>query len=234
MRADRARPCIPVPNPYVTPYSRTPQWYFPVQVRGNADFQPPGCGNPPRRHGTLVSSTASLQPARVRDYIRYLKTFPRIRLAIFGTTRNPVAEEKIYVVQTNQKSSNAVSSWRPILAIWSLTRPADLAQRHTSPSSGGGAGSPRHEPSRPRARAHSAYGRPVSLLCARRLPEGIEKEAEAHGVPPRTGAKTTGDIRKGFVYKRVPHITLKSIANNEEIDAIYSQLPEAARRFGRT
>ena len=31
------------------------------------------------------------------------------------------------------------------------------------------------------------------------------------------------DIRKGFVYKRVPHITLKSIANNEEIDTIYDQ-----------
>ena len=26
-----------------------------------------------------------------------------------------------------------------------------------------------------------------------------------------------GDIRKGFVYKRVPHVTLKSIANNPDI-----------------
>jgi len=30
------------------------------------------------------------------------------------------------------------------------------------------------------------------------------------------------DIRRGFVYKRVPHITLKSIANNEEIDSIHA------------
>ena len=29
--------------------------------------------------------------------------------------------------------------------------------------------------------------------------------------------KTEADIKKGFVYKRVPHITLKSIANNPEI-----------------
>jgi adenine-specific DNA-methyltransferase len=29
--------------------------------------------------------------------------------------------------------------------------------------------------------------------------------------------KTGGDVRKGFVYKRVPHVTLKSIANNPEI-----------------
>lgn len=32
-----------------------------------------------------------------------------------------------------------------------------------------------------------------------------------------------GDVRKGFVYKRVPHVTLKSIANNEEIDAIHAR-----------
>ncbi len=34
------------------------------------------------------------------------------------------------------------------------------------------------------------------------------------------------DIKKGFVYKRVPHITLKSIANNPEIDTIHSKWQE--------
>ena len=42
-----------------------------------------------------------------------------------------------------------------------------------------------------------------------------------------------GDIRKGFVYKRVPHVTLKSIANNEEIDAIHAKLAGAARAAPR-
>jgi len=47
-------------------------------------------------------------------------------------------------------------------------------------------------------------------------PEGIKKETELTGkVPPEY--KTEGDIRKGFVYKRVPHVTLKSIANNPDI-----------------
>ncbi|MFZ5500492.1 MAG: hypothetical protein ACOY58_01075, partial [Candidatus Micrarchaeota archaeon] len=32
--------------------------------------------------------------------------------------------------------------------------------------------------------------------------------------------RTTCDVKKGFVYKRVPHITLKSIANNEKIETI--------------
>jgi adenine-specific DNA-methyltransferase len=34
---------------------------------------------------------------------------------------------------------------------------------------------------------------------------------------------TTGDIKRGFVYKRVPHVTIGSIANNEEIDAIHAK-----------
>ncbi|MBF0291967.1 MAG: site-specific DNA-methyltransferase [Nitrospinae bacterium] len=47
-------------------------------------------------------------------------------------------------------------------------------------------------------------------------PEGIKKETELTGkMPPEY--KTEGDIRKGFVYKRVPHVTLKSIANNPDI-----------------
>lgn len=47
-------------------------------------------------------------------------------------------------------------------------------------------------------------------------PEGVQKEAEVTGkLPP--DYKTEYDIRKGFVYKRVPHITLKSIANNPDI-----------------
>ena len=33
-----------------------------------------------------------------------------------------------------------------------------------------------------------------------------------------------GNIRHGFVYERVPHITLKGIANNAEIDVIWDQL----------
>lgn len=42
-----------------------------------------------------------------------------------------------------------------------------------------------------------------------------------------------GDIKKGFVYERVPHITLKSIANNEEIDEIHAKYqPELERLRG--
>ena len=39
-------------------------------------------------------------------------------------------------------------------------------------------------------------------------------------------APTYNDIRQGFVYERVPHITLKSIANNAEIDVIWEKFQE--------
>jgi len=51
-------------------------------------------------------------------------------------------------------------------------------------------------------------------------PEGQLKEAEiTRGVP--SSRPTRGNIRQGFVYERVPHVTLKSIANNAEIDVIW-------------
>ncbi|HLI77467.1 MAG TPA: hypothetical protein VKV02_11020, partial [Acidobacteriaceae bacterium] len=53
-------------------------------------------------------------------------------------------------------------------------------------------------------------------------PEGQAKEAELQGKVP-SNAPTHGNIRHGFVYERVPHITLKSIANNAEIDVIWEE-----------
>ena len=57
-------------------------------------------------------------------------------------------------------------------------------------------------------------------------PEGQQKEAEVTRSVPRS-TPTHGSIRQGFVYDRVPHITLKSIANNAEIDVIWDRLQPA-------
>jgi adenine-specific DNA-methyltransferase len=61
--------------------------------------------------------------------------------------------------------------------------------------------------------------------------EGYAKETELTLVPSETtiSARQTrfnNDLRMGFVYQRVPHITLKSIANNEEIDTIHAKWQE--------
>lgn len=76
----------------------------------------------------------------------------------------------------------------------------------------------------------------VSLAVARtrilatRLPyylladsdDGRAKDMALTGVQP-PDERPQLDVRHGFVYKRVPHVTLKAIANNEEIETISSE-----------
>ncbi|MBF0336124.1 MAG: site-specific DNA-methyltransferase, partial [Alphaproteobacteria bacterium] len=61
---------------------------------------------------------------------------------------------------------------------------------------------------------------PYYLLADSR--DGQVKEGQITRTPPKE-APVRGDIRQGFVYERVPHITLKSIANNAEIDVIWEK-----------
>ena len=64
---------------------------------------------------------------------------------------------------------------------------------------------------------------PYYLLADSR--DGQSKEGEISGKFPKD-SPTHNDIRHGFVYERVPHITLKSIANNVEIDVIWDKYQE--------
>jgi adenine-specific DNA-methyltransferase len=52
--------------------------------------------------------------------------------------------------------------------------------------------------------------------------EGQVKEAQLGAKIP-SSAPTHGSIRHGFVYERIPHITLKSITNNSEIAVIWEE-----------
>jgi adenine-specific DNA-methyltransferase len=71
--------------------------------------------------------------------------------------------------------------------------------------------------------------------------EGRLKEAKLTGHSPSNGP-TSNDVRKGFVYERVPHVTLKSIANNsglregmtrEEIDEAVARHAESELLYDR-
>ena len=61
---------------------------------------------------------------------------------------------------------------------------------------------------------------PFYLLADSR--DGQIKEAEVARTSP-SSQPVQGNIRHGFVYERVPHITLGSIGNNVEIDVIWDQ-----------
>jgi adenine-specific DNA-methyltransferase len=75
---------------------------------------------------------------------------------------------------------------------------------------------------------------PYYLLIDSR--DGAAKEADISGAPLVDSAKFGADIRKGFVYRRVPHVTLKSIARHpgiregmtrEEVDAVIARRTES-------
>ena len=152
-------------------------------------------------------------------YKRYIDDFPvqPINNIWSDTTISGYSTEKIYVVQTLQKVIE-----RCLLL---TTDPGDLVLDPTC-----GSGTTAYVAEQWGRRWITIDTSRVALALARtRLmsarfpyyllsdsPEGLKKESELTGqVPP--AYKTEGDIRKGFVYKRVPHITLKSIANNPDI-----------------
>jgi adenine-specific DNA-methyltransferase len=68
-------------------------------------------------------------------------------------------------------------------------------------------------------------------------PEGRKKEVEILDTPASDNcAPCQRDIRRGFVYKRVPHVTLKSIANNPDIEEGMSreQIDAAIRKHAES
>jgi adenine-specific DNA-methyltransferase len=60
---------------------------------------------------------------------------------------------------------------------------------------------------------------PYYLLADSR--EGRAKEIQLSGRVLADDSPTHHDLRQGFVYERAPHVTLKSIANNAEIDGLW-------------
>ena len=81
------------------------------------------------------------------------------------------------------------------------------------------------------ARARIMGARYPYYLLADNRDGQIKEAALARKVPSE--APTHNDIRQGFVYERVPHITLRSIANNAEIDVIYETWQEALEPLHR-
>ena len=162
------------------------------------------------------------------SYIRYLNDFAVQDMANvwLDTQTGAFTDDKTYVVQTNAKVVER--------CILMATDPGDLV---LDPTCGSGT----------TAYAAEQWGRRwvtidtsrVALALARARvvgarypyylladsPEGQRKEAEISHIVPSERA-TWGDVRQGFVYERVPHITLKSIANNAEIDVIWERWQE--------
>lgn len=160
-------------------------------------------------------------PGNELRYVYCMKDFPVTELKnIWTDTRGE--NEKIYVVQTTTKAIER--------CLLMTTDPGDLVLDPTC-----GSGTTAYVAEQWGRRWITIDTSRVALALARtRLmsakypyylladsPEGIQKEAEITKQLPPPQPKTENDIRKGFVYKRVPHVTLGAIANNPEIDTIH-------------
>lgn len=165
---------------------------------------------------------------KTASFRRYTTDFPYFPIANTwtDTASGGYGADKIYVVQTNVKIIER--------CILMTTDPGDLVLDPTC-----GSGTTAYVAEQWGRRWITIDTSRVALALARarimgaRYPwylladsrEGQEKEGEAtRSVPADT--PTYGRIRQGFVYKRVPHITLKSIANNAEIDTIWESWQE--------
>lgn len=164
----------------------------------------------------LIQANRIAQPGAIPQYVRFFDDFPVQPINnIWNDTAG--ASDRVYVVQTATKIIER--------CLLMTTDPGDLV---LDPTCGSGT----------TAVVAEQWGRRwitcdtsrVALALARtrfmsaKFPyyllsdslEGLRKEEELTGVL-QDKSNVSGDIRRGFVYKRVPHITLKSIANSPGI-----------------
>lgn len=172
-----------------------------------------------------LSDRLYVTSGQVLRYVRLSKDYPAVALnSIWSDTgTGSFTESKVYVVQTNTKVIER--------CILMATDPGDLV---LDPTCGSGTTAYVAEQWGRRwitidtSRVAAALAR--SRIMGARYPyylladsaEGQRKEAEVTRSAPKE-TPTYGDIRQGFVYERVPHVTLKSIANNAEIDVIWEK-----------
>jgi adenine-specific DNA-methyltransferase len=218
---------------------------YPVKFEGNVYRPDPGVWKTSEEGMPRLLAAGRIYNIGGKNlsYVRYLDDFPaRPMVNIWADVVSSFLADKVYVVQTNVKIIER--------CLLMTTDPGDLVLDPTC-----GSGTTAYVAEQWGRRWITCDTSRVALALARtRLmaakypyylladsPEGIKKEAELTGkIPPEY--KTEDDIRKGFVYKRVPHITLKSIANNpdikegmtrEQIDAAIARNAETERLYDR-
>lgn len=204
--------------------SSRPPGDFPVEFEGR--LQTPRKGYWKTSVGgtvRLVKACRIIRQGETLRYVRFFDDFPVSPISNMwvDTAARGWGEEKVYIVQTGTRIVER--------CLLMASDPGDLV---LDPTCGSGTTATVAEQWGRRwitidtsrvalalARARIMGSRyPFYLLADSR--EGQIKEAEVS----RTATSSQpvhGHIRQGFVYERVPHITLKSIANNTEIDVIW-------------
>jgi adenine-specific DNA-methyltransferase len=210
---------------------------FPVEINGRT-ISPQKGGWKTNRQGMerlLLARRVHAGRGKNLGYIRYLTDFPASPISNLWTDtlgQGQFGGDKVYVVQTANKVIER--------CILMSTDPGDLV---LDPTCGSGT----------TAFVAEQWGRRwitidtsrVALAIARQRlmaavfpyylladsDEGRKREEELTGTS-LPSAEPTNDIRRGFVYERIQHITLKSIANNPDLASgmTREQIDDAIKR----
>ncbi len=144
-------------------------------------------------------------------YVRYVDDFPAVRIGNLWDDMAGTAD-KVYVVQTSQEVVKR--------CILMTTDPGDLV---LDPTCGSGT----------TAYVAEQWGRRWITSDTSRIALNIAKTRLMTATFPwyKLVDVSGQDVRHGFVYKSVPHVTLKSLANNEpaEAETLYDQ-PEQDKK----
>ena len=206
--------------------------YFPIEFEGGSYLPTTGEWKT-NRIGIerLLASDRIERSGQTLRFVRYKDDFPVQPLTNLWSDLGG-ASDPMYVVQTNRRIADR--------CILMTTDPGDLV---LDPTCGSGTTAVVAEQRGRRwitidtSRVALALAR--TRIMGSRFPyyvlsdseDGAKKDAEQTGTAPNPGPYQ-GDIRRGFSYKRVPHIMLKSIAQNPDIDEGMSreEIDEAIRR----
>ena len=193
---------------------------YPVRL-GDEEYLP-GKGywkTPAPGMARLRAANRLLPVGNTLTYVRYIDDFPAFPINNLwdDTVTSGFADPKIFVVQTNTKVVER--------CLLMATDPGDLVLDPTC-----GSGTTAYVAEQWGRRWITIDTSRVAIALARQRlmgaklpyylladsPEGRVKEQDLSGQPSPT-TPANNDVRKGFVYERVPHVTLKSIANNPDI-----------------
>ena len=189
---------------------------YPIEFEGKIYYPPKGTSWSTNKEGMtrLIKANRVMASGSSLCYILYFDDYPVVkRNALWGDT-GP-ANSKVYVVQTSDKVIQR--------CILMTTDPGDLV---LDPTCGSGT----------TAFASEKWGRRWITIDTSRIALNLAKRRLTTALFPYYKTFDSADnpnIRQGFVYKKVPHITLKALANDLPFDeeTLYDQPEEDKKRI---
>lgn len=197
--------------------SQTNSSYYPIIFEGKTYLPSTTRGWRTGEEGMkrVIAANRVVATKNTLSYVLYFEDYPRMDLnTLWADVSSSVGGDKLYVVQSGVK---------PIQRCMLMTTdPGDLV---LDPTCGSGT----------TAYVAEQWGRRWITIDTSRIALNIAKKRLTTAVFPyyELFDKEHGNIRQGFVYKTVPHITLKSLANDLEPDEeiLYDQPKEDKKKM---